>query len=102
MLHCRTRIGLTDETDKRGVPLEKLPAVHRAVQQSIVRLAELYRDNSEVSFLFIHNLGKKGALENPLKIELNAFALNGPLHYLERHEHYYTTAAKHLRDYDDA
>lgn len=85
----------------RAVPLERMASNHRVVQQSIIKLSEVFLGRKGISFLYIHNLGKKGALADPLKIELKELEYNGALHYLEKHEHYYSEAAKHLsEDYD--
>lgn len=80
----------------RAVPLEQLAANHREVQQSVLNLSLLYSGHPKISFLFLHNLGKKGVLSDPLKIEIKELELNGALHYLQRHEEYYAKAAKHL------
>lgn len=80
----------------RAVPLNELPKSHREAQQSILELSINYAVESDVSFLYIHNLGKKGAIADPLKIERKELELHGALHYLERHEQYYQTASGHL------
>ncbi len=80
----------------RSVPLEALPRNHRAVQQSILKLTNVFLGRKGISFLYIHNLGKKGALADPLRIDFKELEVNGALHYLERHEQYYANAAKHL------
>lgn len=80
----------------RSVPLKELPKVHRAVQQSILELIPVYGRRSGVTFLFLHNLGKKGAMADPLQIELKELEPYGALHYLDKHEHYYEKAADHL------
>lgn len=84
------------EKEGREVPLTKLAANHRTVQQSILRLSLLYSGVPKTSFLFVHNLGKKGVLSDPLQIEIKELEVNGALHYLQRHERYYAKAAKHL------
>jgi hypothetical protein len=80
----------------RAVPLDQLAANHREVQQAILNLNILYSGAPKISFLFLHNLGKKGVLTDPLKIEIKELEINGALHYLQRHEEYYAKAAKHL------
>jgi hypothetical protein len=70
----------------RQVPLEELPKSHQDAQQSILELSLNYAGTDDVSFLYIHNLGKKGAIAKPLKIDLKELELHGPLHYLDRHE----------------
>lgn len=90
------------EEEGRAVPLEKMAKNHREVQRSIIKLSEVFLGRKGISFLYIHNLGKKGALADPLKIKLKELEYNGALHYLERHEHYYAEAAKHLCKDDDA
>jgi Zeta toxin len=80
----------------RAVPLDQLPATHRTAQQAVLNLSLLYSGRSKISFLFLHNLGKKGAFSDPLKIEIKELEVNGALHYLRRHEDYYSQAASHL------
>ncbi len=80
----------------RSVPLHKLAANHREVQQAVMNLNLLYSGHPKISFLFLHNLGKRGVLSDPLNIEIKELELNGALHYLQRHEEYYAKAAKHL------
>lgn len=80
----------------RSVPLDRLAANHREVQQAVLNLNLLYSGDPMISFLFLHNLGKSGVLSDPLEIEIKELELNGPLHYLQRHEEYYAKAAKHL------
>lgn len=80
----------------RGVPLDELPANHRRVQQTILNLTEIYQANSEVSFLYLHNLGIKGVDVKTPEIDLIDLESNGALHYLERHEQYYAKAAEIL------
>jgi hypothetical protein len=80
----------------RGVPLEELPHNHRKVQQSILALTDLYQANSDVSFLYLHNLGVTGVEASTPEIERIDLEQYGALHYLTRHEHYYTQAAKKL------
>jgi hypothetical protein len=80
----------------RAVPLDQLAANHREVQQAVLSLNLLYSGNPKISFLFLHNLGKKGVLSDPLKIEIKELEVNGALHYLLRHEEYYAKVAKHL------
>ena len=82
----------------RGVPLEELPRVHRAVQQTVLTLTELYQADKSVSFLYLHNLGIEGIEAETPKIDLIDLEQHGALHYLQRHEHYYTQAAKSLDD----
>lgn len=84
------------EKEGRAIPLEKLAANHREVQQAVLNLSLLYSGGPKISFLFLHNLGKKGALSDPLNIEIKELEVNGALHYLRRHEHYYAKAARHL------
>lgn len=84
------------EKEGREVPLAKLAANHRKVQQSVLSLSLLYSGAPKTSFLFVHNLGKKGVLTAPLQIEIKELEVNGALHYLQRHERYYTKAAAHL------
>lgn len=84
------------EEEGRAVPLEHLAANHREVQQAVLNLNLLYSGAPNVSFLFLHNLGKKGVFSDPLKIEIKELEVNGALHYLQRHEDYYAKAAKHL------
>lgn len=79
----------------RAVPLEHLAANHREVQQAVLGLSLLYSGHPKVSFLFLHNLGKKDAMSDPLKIDVKELELNRALHYLQRHEGYYAKAAKH-------
>jgi hypothetical protein len=83
----------------RGVPLDQLPANHRTVQQSILALTALYRSNSKVTFLYLHNLGIDGVEAGTPEIGIIDLEQNGALHYLPRHEQYYTRAAEKL-DYD--
>lgn len=80
----------------RGVPLDELPGNHRAVQQTILKLTELYQVDSSVSFLYLHNLGITGIEAGTPDIGLIDLEVRGALHYLERHEHYYTHAARNL------
>lgn len=80
----------------RGVPLDQLAANHREVQQAVLNLNLLFSGARKISFLFLHNLGKRGVLSDPLKIEIKELEVNGALHYLQRHEDYYAKAAKHL------
>ncbi len=80
----------------RGVPLAELPRNHRAVQQTILDLTTLYQTDSSVSFLYLHNLGIAGVEAETPQIGLIDLELHGALHYLERHEDYYTQAAKRL------
>lgn len=84
------------EKEGRAVPLDQLAANHREVQQAVLNLSLLYLGDPKVSFLFLHNLGKKGVLSDPLRIELKELEVNGALHYLQRHEDYYAKAANHL------
>ncbi len=80
----------------RGVPLVELPKNHREVQQTILDLTALYRDNPSVSFLYLHNLGVAGVEAGTPEIELIDLEKHGALHYLPRHEQYYTQAAQKL------
>lgn len=80
----------------RGVPLEELPKNHREVQQAILDLTALYRENPSVSFLYLHNLGVTGVEAGTPEIELIDLEQHGALHYLPRHEHYYAQAAQKL------
>jgi hypothetical protein len=80
----------------RGVPLAELPKNHREVQQTILDLTALYRGNPSVSFLYLHNLGVAGVEAGTPEIELIDLEQHGALHYLPRHEHYYTQAAQKL------
>ena len=82
----------------RGVPLEELPKVHCGVQQNILKLTDIYQADSSVSFLYLHNLGIKGIDATTPKIDRIDLEQYGALHYLERHEHYYTAAAKSLEE----
>jgi hypothetical protein len=84
------------EKEGRAVPLGELAANHREVQQAMLNLNLLYSGSPRISFLFLHNLGKKGALSDPLKIDIKDLEVNGALHYLQRHEEYYAKVAKHL------
>lgn len=86
----------------RGVPLNELPGSHRTVQQTILGLTELYREAPSVSFLYLHNLGVTGVEAGTPEIGINDLEKNGALHYLPRHEHYYTQAAKDLQQGDGA
>ncbi len=90
--------GAVERRDKEGraVPLDELAANHRDVQQAILDLYLLYLGKTNVSFLFLHNFGKNEHLNDALKIDIKELELHGALHYLERHEEYYSTAAKHL------
>jgi hypothetical protein len=80
----------------RSVPLNELPASHRSSQQSVLELSLNYAGTTGVSFLYVHNLGRKGAMAEPLKIVRNELELHGPLHYLDRHESYYRKASTYL------
>lgn len=84
------------EKEGRAVPLDELSANHREVQQAVLNLNLLYSGDPKISFLFLHNLGKKGVLSDPLRIEIKELEVNGALHYLPRHAEYYAKAAKHL------
>jgi hypothetical protein len=80
----------------RAVPLKELPGNHRTVQQTILSLTDLYRGEPSVSFLYLHNLGVAGIEAGTPEIGIIDLERNGALHYLPRHEHYYTQAAENL------
>lgn len=86
----------------RSVPLAKLPKNHRLVQQTVLELTTLYRSHPSVSFLYLHNLGIPKIPGTTPEIELNDLEQYGALHYLERHERYYSQAAENLESADDA
>lgn len=83
-------------SEGRDVPLDRLAKSHREAQQAVLDLRLLYLRKRGVSFLFLHNLGKQGVLRDPLEIQIKELEVNGALHYLERHEQYYSEAARHL------
>lgn len=86
----------------RSVPLEQLPKSHRDSQQAVLALTEVYADREGVSFLYLHNLGKKnGATADAFEIDLKELEPNGALRYLEKHENYYRDTAEHLAQGSD-
>ena len=90
--------GALERTEESGraVPLRALPQSHVEAQESVLNLSLSYADIQGVSFLYIHNLGKKGAIADPLKIHLKELELHGALHYFKNHAEYYKTASSHL------
>jgi len=80
----------------RAVPLKELPGNHRTVQQTILSLTDLYQRDPSVSFLYLHNLGVAGIEAGTPDIGIIDLERNGALHYLPRHEHYYSHAAENL------
>jgi hypothetical protein len=84
----------------REVPITKLPKVHRNVQQSILKLTEIYRTEKKVSFLYLHNLGTQSVKSCAPEIDLIDLEQYGALHYLKRYEDYYTEASKKIEQAD--
>ncbi|MEZ5328578.1 MAG: zeta toxin family protein [Verrucomicrobiales bacterium] len=80
----------------RSVPLDEISANHRDVQQSIIQLAQLFQQEDDVSFLNLHNLGTQTVPAKTRIIDMKELELNGALHYLRRHEQYYSEIAKYL------
>lgn len=85
-----------EKEERRSVPLKDLPKTHLEAQQSILELSLTYAGKPGVSFLYIHNLGRKDAIAEPLEIKRKELESRGALRYLKKHEQYYRTASKHL------
>lgn len=81
----------------RSVPLEQLPSIHRAVQQSITVLLDLYLRNDQLSFLLLHNIGTLNIRLDALHFSPADLAPQGALHYSPSYESYYTQAAPRFR-----
>jgi len=80
----------------RGVPIAKLPRNHRSVQKSILDLTTLYREDEDVSSIYLHNLGTEDVQAGTPVVQLIDLEVNGALHYLDRHEQYYAGAAQKI------
>ncbi len=63
----------------RMVPLSKLPDVHRAVQQSVLKLLESFRGKIETVLLY--NAGTASAPLPPQEMSVSDIAPGGRLHY---------------------
>ena len=85
----------------RRVPLKELPKVHREVQRSVLDLTHLFLGEEEVSFLYLHNLGTKEVPVEARPVGLIELADRGALHYLPRHEQYYSEAAEAIVQGDE-
>jgi hypothetical protein len=83
-------------TEGRSVPLNEIPSVHRAVQESISALYNAYFDHSNVSFLFLHNVGTRDVRSTPFPITISELETGGALHHTQTHESYFSKAANHL------
>ena len=81
----------------RKVPIEELPANHRAVQRAVRRLITDFRDERQVSFSLFHNIGSKIGSTTlnlaPMAFEEEELAPKGALHYRDSHEGYYREAS---------
>lgn len=84
------------QQEGRSVPLRKIPAVHRTVQQSVSTLYSAYFDNPEVAFLLLHNVGTREVRSTPLLVAIADLEMSGALHYTDAHEAYFSKAADHL------
>jgi hypothetical protein len=81
----------------RSVPVEELPRNHAQVQRSILRLVRRYRDETQVSFVLMHNLGASRVRGKSRILQYTDVAPKGPLHYTRRYEIYYGEAARQIQ-----
>jgi hypothetical protein len=94
--------GAIDRARNQGrlVPLKELPKNHRDVQRAVRRLITDFREEENVSFSFLHNIGSKvGTTEldlAPMPFEEEELAPTGALHYRESHEGYYREASDEI------
>lgn len=94
--------GAIDRARNQGrlVPLDELPKNHRDVQRAVRRLITDFRDEDNVSFTFLHNIGSKvGTTEldlPPMAFEEDELAPLGALHYRVSHEGYYREASDEI------
>ncbi len=86
----------------RGVPLGELPATHRAVQLSILRVMDKFHDNPHINFTLVHNVGMRGVTGKPIRIFYTDLAPHGPLNYTESYERYYGKAALEIESLNPA
>jgi Zeta toxin len=84
------------KTEGRSVPLHELPQNHRAVQESIRRLIQLFGTNPNVSTNLLHNTGAGGVVGGSLSFRHDELAPGGSLHYTLNHESYYTEIAREI------
>ncbi len=80
----------------RSVPLAELPAVHRAVQKSVLQLIRRYPPGARMAILLLHNTGAKGVAGPARIFTPTELAAGGALHYPLRHEAYYTEIAREI------
>ena len=94
--------GAIDRARNQGrlVPLKELPKNHREVQRAVRRLITICREEENVSFTFLHNIGSKvGTTEldlAPMAFEEDELAPTGALHYRDSHEGYYREASDEI------
>lgn len=55
----------------RAVPLLELPAIHRRVQQSVLRLHVQLAIHSSVAFVLLHNGGTAANPQKPVKLRIS-------------------------------
>ena len=80
----------------RSVPLVNLPAVHRAVQQSVLHLIRRYQPGDRMAILLLHNTGAARVTGPSRFFQPIELAVGGALHYSSRHEAYYTEIAREI------
>lgn len=88
------------KTQGRLVPLKELPKNHRDVQRAVRRLITDFRDEDNVSFSFLHNIGSKAGTTElnlaPMLFDEEELAPTGALHYRVSHEGYYRKASDEI------
>lgn len=94
--------GAIDRARNQGrlVPLNQLPKNHRDVQRAVRRLITDFREEDNVSFSFLHNIGSKVGTTKlnlpPMPFEEDELAPTGALHYRVSHEGYYREASDEI------
>jgi hypothetical protein len=67
----------------RTVPLLLLPTVHRAAQQSILKLHSTFGNDPRVAFILIFNAGTRAEPREGRKLSISDIAPDGVIHYTQ-------------------